>query len=636
MPIYITKENNPGGKMAININSEAYCRKAYLNYHCYGNTMGISAEDMGRITQAWGDRVKSWQATVSSDENEYEFDDAEYARYRNEGEEAAKKATDGFDGKKGKTIARGVADATLAAAGAVGKIVTKKVVTKVATEAATKLVGQELTKEAAKGVVQKATAKATEKAAEEAAKKVTEETAKQAGKNIGKSAGCIVGCVVGAATAAAYWIKNPNKDEKVACDKLQGEMTGAQGALAEVQGEMECMSDEIISLSDEANYINEETNSEIEEEKSEYDMYMQTYLAIQEKIDAGEPLNDSEKELYKEVLGYLSEIGASIEEMSEDTTDEVADLYDEISTYQDGYDVAAETMGEIEGLTDYAASFDTTTQVMCYVEGGAQTLNAASSAKSAYEAFALAASGSWAFGATAWAYAFGVMGAAAAVSSGIGAGQQFKWAGEVGTEIEMRKVTQDLNLDTMDIYTEEVDAYDGFMQGVEDLELEIPDDLEAPEAEGLPAEGEDPNGIESTEYTDYTDVLNEVEEGSKVVTENQDGTGKAMLAPQYGAAIAAALGLPDSSTGGKFGQDAIPAIIAQLMPGISANNILVVMNGGTLDSSFDASLIQTVSGEDTGKDTSVDNSQTATEKLRTVINFYKPIFTRASLQGWKC
>lgn len=648
MPIYITKEKNPGGKMAININSEAYCRKAYLNYHCYGNTMGISAEDMGRITQAWGDRVNSWQATVASDENEYEFDDSDYARYRNEGEKAAKKATGGYDGKKGGTIARGSVDAGLSVIGAAGSIITKKVVTKAATKVATKVLTENITKETAKGVGQKiavkATTKASEKLAEEAAKKggekVAEESATavatEAGKNVGKSAGCIVGCVVGAATAAAYWAKRPNKEEKEACDALQSEMAGAQGALAEAQGEMECMSDEIIALSDEANMVNEDTNEEIEEQKTEYDMYLQTLLAIQEKAEAGEPLTDSEKELYKEVVGYLSEIGINIEEMSEDTTDEVADLYDEISTYQDGYDYTAETMGEIEGLTDYAEGFDSATRTMCYVEAGAQTLNAGFSAKSAYEAFALAASGSWAFGATAWAYAFGVMGAAAAVSSGIAAGQQMTWAGEVGTEIEMRKATQDLNLDTMDIYTEEVDSYDGFMQGVEDLEIEMPDDLEVPEGEGFPAEGEDPNGIESTEFTDYTDVLNEVEEGSKVVTENEDGTGKAIIAAQYGTAIAAALGLPDSTSGGKFGQDAIPAIIAQLMPGISADNILLVMNGGTLDSSFDASLIQTVSGKDTGKDTNVDNSQTATEKLRTVINFYKPIFTRASLQGWKC
>ena len=76
--------------MSININSEAFCRKAYLNFHCYGNTMNISSEDMGKITQAWEGKIQSWQATVASDENEYEFDDSEYTNYKSEGKQAAK------------------------------------------------------------------------------------------------------------------------------------------------------------------------------------------------------------------------------------------------------------------------------------------------------------------------------------------------------------------------------------------------------------------------------------------------------------------------------------------------------------------------------------------------------------------
>lgn len=40
---------------------------------------------------------------------------------------------------------------------------------------------------------------------------------------------------------------------------------------------------------------------------------------------------------------------------------------------------------------------------------------------------------------TAWAWGFAAMGAAGAVQSGIGATQQFQWAGDVGTEIDMRQ-----------------------------------------------------------------------------------------------------------------------------------------------------------------------------------------------------
>ncbi len=467
--------------MAININSEAFCRKAYLNYHCYGNTMGISAEEMGKITQAWSDRISSWQATVSSDENEYEFDDSDYSNYKEEGKEAAKDVS-GHDGSKGGMIARGTTDAVVSLGGAV--IATG--VTNGLLSGASQAMGKAIGKGFSKIIGDKATTKGAEKAL---SKGVTNKDCK---------ASWIVAAPLACAIGAAYLAKKPNKDEKEACDALQTEMIGAQSTLAETQGEMETMGEEIITLSDEAILINEDTNETIEEQKTEYDMYYETLMAIQAKIDSGEPLTDSEKELYNEVMGYLAEIGVSIEEISEDTTDEVVDLYDEIGTYQEGYDVAAETMGEIEGLTDFAEGFDEATRTMCYVEAGAQTLNAASGAKAAVQAGKFAASGGMF---TAWAWVFAAAGAFGGVTSGIGATQQFKWAGEVGTEIDMRRATQDLNTDTMDIYTEEIDAYDGYMQGVEELELEIPDDIAPPE---------NPSEPQSEEPTEKTTTPEEV------------------------------------------------------------------------------------------------------------------------------
>ena len=592
--------------MAINVNSEAFCKKAYLNYHCYGNTMGLSPEDMGQITQAWSNKISSWQETVSSDENEYEFDDSEYSKFKEQGYNDAKKNS-GHDGSTGGMVTRGVIDGVAGLGGA-----------------AVTAFGCGLTKIGG-AAVSNAAAKVSEKAAEKMAKVA----------DAGANTSWIVTAPLALAVGAAYLAKRPNKTEKEACDDLQTDMTAAQNALAESQGEMENMSEEIICLSDEANMTNEDTNETLEEKKTEYDMYYNTLMAIQEKIEAGKPLNESEKALYKEVMTYLSEIGVSIEEISEETTEAVDELYDEISTYQEGYDIAAETMGEVEGLTDFAESFDETTRTMCYVEMASQTLNAYSGGQAAARASRFAASGGWV---TAWAWAFAAMGTAGAAMSGIGATEQFKWAGEVGNEIELREATQDIHSDTMDIYTEEIDAFDGFMEGVEELELEMPDDIAPPEGEGFPAEGEDPSGIESSEFTDYTAVLTEKEDGkgSKVVTENEDGTGKVVLAKQYGTAITTALGLPDSSSGEKFGEEAIPAIIATLIPGYSPEDILKVMEGGSIESSYDASLIQTQTGEDTGKDTTINNTNTLTENLKSIINFYKPIFVRASLQGWQC
>ena len=49
-----------------------------------------------------------------------------------------------------------------------------------------------------------------------------------------------------------------------------------------------------------------------------------------------------------------------------------------------------------------------------------------------------------------------------------------------------QRETQSFNTETMDMYDEEIITYDGHMTGVEDLELEIPDDVEAPEDTALP------------------------------------------------------------------------------------------------------------------------------------------------------
>lgn len=464
--------------MSININSESYCRRAYLNYHCYGNTMGITAEEMGQITQTWSSKISSWQNSVSSDETEYEFDDSDYSNYKAKGENSAKDAT-GYDGNNGGSVAHTVGDAASSITGAGITIAGK-----VAAKTGGGLAGTSLAKAAGQQAAIKAGQGGVGAGGKVYLTEAGKATAAEGTKQAGKAAGFIIGCVMGAITAAAYWIKKPNKEEKEACDVLLTEMGTAQGTLSETQDDMANMANEIMELSDEANSSNEDANSEIEEKKSEYDMYMRTYEALKAKVDSGEALSESEKSLYKSIVGYLEETGSSIDEISEEATDTVSDLYGEIEGYQSGYDDAAAKMAEVEGLTDFAASFDKTTRVMCYVEGAAQTLNAASSAYSAYEAAAFAASGTWAFGATAWAWAFAAVGLAAAASSGVSAGQQFKWGGEIGNEIEAREATQDLNTGTMDMYDEELDGFAGALEGVEDLELAIPDDVAPPEDDG--------------------------------------------------------------------------------------------------------------------------------------------------------
>lgn len=446
------------------LNSQAYAYKCWYNYNYGNNTMGISSKDMGEITQTWNSQLDNWHAVALDDENAYEIEDDDFSAARNKGRNQAEDKT-GYDGKQGGQVTRTVVDATWGIAGALATTVGSKI----AGNLGTRLGGS---------VVANAGTKVAAGAAAKAGGKVTEEASKSATQKAGTWS---IAAPLALAQATLYMAKKPNKEQKEACDALQDEMTNAQTALYSAQQDMTDMGDELIDLSDKAQVYNEEANEDIEDKKSEYDIYKASYDALIEKVQNGETLTEEEKALLQELIPLMQELGIGIQTTQEETTEVTEDIYDNMGTYQDGYDNAAETVAEVQGVTDYAASFDESTRTMCYVEAGAQTLNAASGIKAGIQA-GVAAAGSLGF--NAWAWACAAMGASAGVMSGIGATQQFQWAGEVGTEIGMRKNTQDLNINTNDIYDESVADYEGWMSGVEELEIEMPEDMEDPEALG--------------------------------------------------------------------------------------------------------------------------------------------------------
>ena len=422
--------------------SQAYAYKCWYNYNYGGNTMKISSKDMGEITQTWNGELKNWRATASNDENAYEIEDDDYSTAKLNGKESAKDKT-GYDGGKGGMIANGTIDSV----GAVGTALCATVLNKAAGNALGSIGG---------------------KAANKVGLKLA---AKSGGGKSTKHLGDVATVILASAVAAKYYIAKPNKVQKEACDELQNTMQDAQASLAAAQDDMTTAGDEIVDLSDQAQVYNEDANGEIEDKKTEYDMYKASYDALMEKVKSGESLTEDEKAVLKELVPLLQQLGIDIGDLSAETTEAVGEIYDEMGTYQDVYDNAASTMGEVEGVTDYAEGFDGATRTMCYVEGGAQTLNATGAGLAAARLAGKAFVG----------WAFAAIGAAAAASSGIAAAHQFKWAGEVGTEIGLRKETQDLNATTISMYDENIDIYAGQMEGVEDLELEIPEDMEDPE-----------------------------------------------------------------------------------------------------------------------------------------------------------
>lgn len=462
--------------MSINVtealNKETYAYKCWYNYNYGKNTLGISDSDYASIIGKWKDSIGAW-SDFAKDENKYEISDSELSDYKTKGKQSAKDATGYAGGGKGKMIGRAVGDTAMVA----GSVVAPKVAGKV---------GEKLASKAA----EKAAASTMDAGGTAAAEKAVSNAHEASGnvKNNAAKAGILVACAMSLATGILSRVKKANQEQKEACDTLKNEvLPEAQGALADTQDYMEETEEELLELSEEAEEKNEEANDEIEEKKTDFDAERRIYDNLMSKKTAGEELRDDEKQWLKDNAPKMTQISEEIDEISEGTSDEVNDLYDQMGEKEENYDEAAESIAEVDGIEDYAESFDSATKTMCYVEGGIQTLNTLCAGLNAKKAIGMA-SGLSVFGAGAiyWAAA-----AAAVVGGGlstVSAAEQFKWAGEVGQEIDLRKDTQAMSDETTEAYDEKVEVYEGTMGIMEDMELEIPDDLEVPE--GVTTEGE--------------------------------------------------------------------------------------------------------------------------------------------------
>lgn len=428
--------------------SKAYAYKCWYNYNYGGNTMQISPTDMGKLTQTWSSELATWRTYASNDENAYEISDDDYDTAKENGANSVKDKTGYNGGKGGMWVSTGT-DAVLGLAGTVSAGV------------ATGVIGGGIANvaNAAGGAIKEASATAFGE----------KSVAVKGGKEAKSSA--YLAAALAIATALKYRLSKPNKDQTDACVELQNSMNDAQASLQMAQSDMETAGDEIVDLSDEANKYNEDANNDIEDKKTEYDMYKASYDALMEKVKSGETLSEDEKTLLQELVPIMQQLGVDISDLSEETTDKVGEVYDQMGTYQETYDNAASTMGEVEGVTDYAESFDGATRSSCTVEAVSQGLNAATG----YTAGAKLLAGGF------WNWALGAASIAAGASSTAAALEQKDFAGKVSDEIDARKATQELNAATTDLYDENIDVYAGQMTGVEDLELDIPKDLENPD-----------------------------------------------------------------------------------------------------------------------------------------------------------
>ena len=116
-----------------------------------------------------------------------------------------------------------------------------------------------------------------------------------------------------------------------------------------------------------------------------------------------------------------------------------------------------------------------------------------------------------------------------------------------------------------------------------------------------------------------------------------DYKGQVVLSDTYANAITSVLGssaMNNKGQGGTFSTDQIPAILAQITPGYTAEQFQAVIGGDKVSSEYTADNVQTTTGEATGEQTVVDTSDNTTNLLQSIVDFFYPIFQAAAANGW--
>lgn len=123
-------------------------------------------------------------------------------------------------------------------------------------------------------------------------------------------------------------------------------------------------------------------------------------------------------------------------------------------------------------------------------------------------------------------------------------------------------------------------------------------------------------------------------ENSMILT---DYRGQVVMSKAYADAITSVLGssaMDSQGRGGTFSVDKIPAILAKLFPALSEENFKTVIDNQQISSSYNATSVNTLTGESTGESKEVNNTDKTTEKYQQLVEFYYPIFQAAAANGW--
>jgi len=462
---------------AINISSESACRAAYIDYHM-GNQGQYTALQIGQIVEHWKTRLQSWQDSCDDiDETQWDIEDNKalndymenwesetgstaYSDGVEDGKEEAEDKT-GHDGDFTREYSENI---VMGVGSAAGTVISTSVS---AMEGCWEWGGNITMSQAGKGM------KAVGEGIKNIGKKSASEGSKETTKEVVKDASAIIAAVIAIATAIAYWIRNPNKDEIAACETLNDTvLPQAEKDTENAKKEILDATRKIGEMSDEATDKNEQANQDISDKKAEFDQYRASFEELQAKIDAGEVLSDSEKELYKELAELLAGFEEEITEIEETTSSEVKALQTDIESSQNVFDDAASTIGEVQGTVTYAGQIAGNEIAVTTIEGVSQTANAVSAG----------IAGARLCGMGPWLMALGILSIAAGVSSAVAAVMQFMGLAKGVETLSTKNDVQGLNVDTGKDFAKNVTIAESFQDGVKDLELYIPDDMDTPEA----------------------------------------------------------------------------------------------------------------------------------------------------------
>lgn len=517
------------------LSSESYAQKCWENYYYGGNTMNIDNVSINQINDNYKGVLQKWKIEASEDQNSYEItDDNSFQentrKASNEsignavmsaGGVIATEVTQHIVTSNAKTVAYELAEQ--AAKGIVGKTYQKagSMLADAATTEAAKFQALNVTNYgieaagssfASTGHISRSINSAAEKFYAENsgdmsqhifdihketqnpssvvedgkvweyrqdARNSMHKAGADAARDKGKSVGAIVGCLTAFATGTKYTIQKPNSEEHEELENLKVKMEENKTNLTNTQTDLGDMNNNLETTVAEVEETNADANSEIEETNEEIETKKERMQTLSEKAETEEGLTESEKAELDNLKIEIGNLNTNIADTTNAAEDEISTINEDIKSQNETLlTESQESTNVVQEMTSYAESFDKATRTMAIVEAASQGLNVASGTKSSVQAFKLAASGSWAFGATSWAYALGAVGAAGAAMSAKGVVDQAKYIKDINGEIDVRESLQSLNTETQEMQEIETENLDEQISNIEELEIDTPSETQ--------------------------------------------------------------------------------------------------------------------------------------------------------------